>query len=140
MSQHLTEFIKGQIIAYKEQGCTLKTISEKLSIPLSTVGKIVKKYQNIGTTERLPGSGRKNIFSNDEKNLLINISNKNPRKKASELRKDITKITKKEVSKRTVGRILNDHGLIGRKAKKKPLLSKNNMVKRYELSKAFLGY
>lgn len=140
MSKQLSDFTKGQIIAYLNEKFTYKMISEKLFIPISTIGKIIKKYKRTGSFTRLSGSGRKKILTKKEEMTLCNISENNPRKKAKDLKNDIFKITNKNISIRTVGNILNNHNIYARVAKKKPLLSHKNMIQRFHLSKIFLGF
>jgi len=140
MQEQLTEFIKGQIIFLFNKGETQLSISKKLNIPKTTLGDVIRKYKKFGITERLPGSGRPRSLTLNVTKALCNISNKNPRKKATQLKKEIETKYKVSVSARTIGRNLNENGLIGRVARKKPLLSSANMVSRLNLSKKFLGF
>ncbi len=139
MKRHTSEFTKGQIIALFNENFSYADISKKLNIPKSTIGYIIKKFKNVGSIHRKPGSGRKEILSADEKRALQDISDNAPRKNAKEIRNEITDITKKQLSKKTVIRYLAEDQLFARIAHKKPFISPKNKLLRYEISKKFLA-
>ena len=47
------------IINFHKSGNSYSTISKRLAIPRSTVKSVIKKFEQFGTTENLPGGGRK---------------------------------------------------------------------------------
>ncbi len=119
---------------------TYSFISNELDIPPSTVGDIIKKWNDLGIVTRLPGSGKTPIFNGSEKVMLCNLSEENPRFSAKTLKTEMADITNKQALIRTIGNVLNKNKLFGRVAKNKPLLSSSNNIKRFELSKVFLGF
>lgn len=116
---------------------TYKEISEALNIPVSTIGYIVQKFKTTGLIKRLCGSGRKKSLTKDEIGVLCEQSLNKPKNTRGELVEEIKKRFNKVVSKTTIGRELNKNEIYGRIARKKPLLSKKNIIQRFELSKFF---
>ncbi len=139
MVKHYSEFVKGKIIGFCKVGLSLRNIGKEMSIPYSSVKGIVDKYLKTGSVIRIPGSGRRPLLNEHAQTILCNISNKNPRKNATILRKEIEKITNVKASNKTIIRNLNKHKIYARIAKKKPFISTKNKKLRFELARKFLG-
>jgi transposase len=61
--KQLTNFEKGQIIAWQDSGETYREIAERLGRSPQTIADFVKKYESTNDISRLPGSGRKRVTS-----------------------------------------------------------------------------
>jgi transposase len=61
--KQLTNFEKGQIIAWQDSGETYREIAERLGRSPQTIADFVKKYEATNDISRLPGSGRKRVTS-----------------------------------------------------------------------------
>ncbi|XP_029657170.1 uncharacterized protein LOC115231247 [Octopus sinensis] len=131
--------IKFKLFWYKYWRQFNRRISDILGVPKSTVFDVVRKYINSGTIYRKSGSGRPTLLNTNEIKILVELSEANSEKSAKDLALEMKTITQKVISPRTITRNLNKNGLFGRVAKKKPLLSKKNILKRYEISKIFVG-
>ena len=140
MGEHLSEFRKGQIMALNAENYSIREISAKLMIPRSTVAYVIKKWRDDGLVARRPGSGRPPSLNEEERNSVKEISERNPFKTAVDLRNDVQNMHNVIVSRRTIGRVLNDFELHGRIAREKPFLRQSNMVCRKSLAGLFLGY
>ncbi len=135
MSKHLNDFVKGKVIALREEGYTLKAISEKLKIPISTISDVCGKYKSSGNILRTSGSGRKRILTALDTNKILSLIRREPKTTSKQLAKAINS----KVSPRTIRRELNNFGLSGRVAVKKPLLSDKNRVLRKNFAMKNLG-
>jgi IS30 family transposase len=57
--KQLTDFEKGQIIAWRDSGETYRKIAERLGRSSQTIADFVKKHEATNDVSRLSGSGRK---------------------------------------------------------------------------------
>jgi len=130
-SKELTDFERGKIVGLHIGGFSIRKISEILKHPKSTVGDIVKKYNEQGLTSTLPRSGRPKILSERDNRQLIKITKNNRNKTLEEITEDFNITLDKPVSSRTVQRTLHQKGYSGCAAKKKPFVSEINRKKRY---------
>jgi len=92
----------------------------------------INRYKKTESHENLKRSGRKRITSAREGRQLVRTSLKNRKKTSFELTADLFGSTEKKVSARTVRRRLQNAGLKGCKARKKPWLSDKNKKKRLQ--------
>ena len=138
MNKQINEEIKGRIIGLHEAGWTYKRISGHLQIPETTIGFVVRKFKELGTTQRRTGSGRPPKLSSDQAWDIVAYTAQNPKTTAPQLVQKIQEEYEIAVCVRTVGNILNTAGFYGRLCVKKPWLSDKNIEKRYNLSKKFI--
>ncbi|XP_046975380.1 uncharacterized protein LOC124541508 [Vanessa cardui] len=101
-------------------------ILEKFILEIKQVCvKFTKDHENSETT------GRKRITTDREDRKLVRESLKNRKKASSELAVELSTEVNKTISARTTRRRLQEAGLKGCKARKKPWLSDNNKRARY---------
>src|SRR6185436_7383414 len=129
--KELTEFERGKIVDLHIGKFSVRKIAKILNHPPSTVGEIIKKYNELGLTSTLPRSGRPKILSERDNRQLIKITKNNRNKTLKEITDDFNTITNKPVSSRTIQRTLHQQGYSGHAAKKKPFISEINRKKRY---------
>src|SRR6185436_18205547 len=129
--KELTDFERGEIISLYKGKHTQKQIIDILKHPKSTVGDVIKKYNEQGLTTTLPRSGRPKILSERDNRQLIKITKNNRNKTLEEITEDFNEIINKPVSSRTIQRTLHQEGYSGHAAKKKPFISEINRKKRY---------
>jgi transposase len=129
--KELTDFERGEIIGLHKGGFSQRKITEILNIPKSTVGDVIKKYNDQGLTTTASRSGRPKILTERDERHLINLVKENRNKTLEELTENFNTNMSISVSKRAVQRVLHKKGYSGHAAKKKPLVSEKNRKKRY---------
>ena len=105
----------------QKSGSSLGAISKCLKEPWSSVQTIVCKNKHHGTTQPSYHSGRRHVLSPRDECTLVRKEQINPRTTAKDLVKMLEE-TGTKVSISTVKRVLFQHNLNGRSARKKPLL------------------
>jgi transposase len=129
--RELTDFERGEIVGLSKGGFSQRKIAELLNFPKSTVGEVIKKYNEQGLTTTASRSGRPKILSERDNRQLIKIIKENRNKTLEELTEEFNTSMAISVSCRTVQRVLHEEGYSGHAAKKKPLISEKNRKKRY---------
>jgi IS30 family transposase len=59
MSKQLSDIEKGQIIAYCDEGCSIKSISAKMGRDWHTIRRIICLHKNGDSLDRKKGTGLK---------------------------------------------------------------------------------
>jgi len=129
--RELTDFERGEIVGLSKGGFSQRNIAEILGFPKSTVGEVIKKYNEQGLTTVPPRSGRPKILTERDNRHLIKIAQENRSKTLEELTENFNTSIAISVSSRTVQRTLHKEGYSGHAAKKKPFVSEKNRKKRY---------
>lgn len=125
---------RAKIVALAEHaGFSQRKIAEVCKVKKSTVGDIIKKYQESGSfsPKRIGNCGRKRKTSVRQDRLLLIKSKADPKKTSERLRQDIA-VDGISVSSRTIRRRLCDVGRRARRPVKKQLLTKRMKTKRLE--------
>lgn len=132
--------IKNKIVECFKNGNKPIDISRNFQVPKGTVSKIIKKFKERGTVEvkMKPGRPRKTTKRLDK--VIKNTSTKDPRKSSKDIKEEILEQHGVLLSDRTVRRRLNDAGLFGRVAVKKPLISKKNKMGRLLFAREHLKW
>lgn len=129
--KELTDFERGEIVGLSKGGFSQRKISDILKVPKSTVGDVIKKYNEQGLTTTASRSARPEILSEYDKRHLINITKENRFNTLEELTENFNTAMSISVSSRTLQRALHKEGYSGHAAKKKPFISEDNRKKRY---------
>jgi len=130
-TRELTDFERGLIVGLSKGEFSYREIAKELGIPKSTVGDVVKKYNEQGLTTTASRSGRPEILSEYEKKNLIKVAKENRFNTLEELTETFNTTLNISVSNRTIQRTLHKEGYSGHAAKKKPFISEANRKKRY---------
>ena len=137
-SKELSEDLRQKMIYCHKAGEGYKKISKHLSIPISTIVSIIKKYKTHGTVTTLPRSGRKKVLSPRTSRRIVRKVNNNPRLTAKDIQSELA-ASGTGVSISTIGRVLHGEGLNGRRPRKKPLLGKRHKDNRLKFAKWHLN-
>ncbi|ORD99047.1 hypothetical protein A0H76_1492 [Hepatospora eriocheir] len=138
MAKHLTNEEKAQMIALYEANVDKVEILKKFNINNSTLFRVIKRYHEYGNFDRKRGSGRDVLLNDHAVNYLKLKVSKNPKIGSNKLKEEIKEGLNLKVSVRTIRRKLSRVDLKGYKSLKKPLLSKINILKRFNFSKKHL--
>lgn len=122
----LSESVRGKIVLLHSQGMSQVNISKLLKCSRCAVQKTLKRLTVTRSTIPRPRVGRKRITTAVEDRILTRTSLKNRRMSSSKLAGELSAGDGTQISSRTVRRRLNEAGLMGRKARKKPWLSEVN--------------
>ena len=114
---------RSVICALRGEGYSLAHISKKLNVPKTSVFHVLKKKEETGLVINKRRSGRKRITSASENKFITLISKRNRRLTSVEITERANISRHKKLSVTTVKRRLQEAGLHGRIAVRKPLLS-----------------
>ncbi|KMQ83189.1 paired box protein and transposase domain containing protein [Lasius niger] len=128
---------RAQVIALREVGLTYRDIAAKLHFSKTGVERIVQKYKETGALVNRSGRGKKKYTTLQEDKQIVLISKRDRRKTASQIREEFNATRSKDsaVSLTLIKDRLNESGLYGRIAAKKPLLRTVNKMKRLNWAK-----
>lgn len=126
-----------QVIALREVGLTYRDIAAKLHLSKTGVERIVQKYKETGALVNRSGHGKKYTTLQEDKQIVF-ISKRDRRKTASQIREEFNATRSKDsaASLTLIKDRLNESGLYGRIAAKKPLLRIVNKMKRLNWPKS----
>lgn len=125
--------IKKRILieVLNEQGFSQVKISKAVKCSRRAVQYALQRLAATKSHDNRQRTGRKRLTSDQEDRILIRASIKNRKKTSSELASDFFVENNRKISPRTCRRRLQQAGLKGCKARKKPWLSEKNKIARY---------
>lgn len=126
---------RSAIITLMNENYSHHEIARKLNIPRTTVSHIIKHFLETGSLKPRKRTGRNKCTTDKEDRYIAYVSCKNRRLTAPEITAQFNESRDKGVSVSTVTRRLNQFGLHGRVAVKKPLLRPANKQKRLQWAK-----
>ena len=129
--KELTDFERGEIIGLHKGNFSINEIKDLLGHPRSTIGDIIKKYNEQGLTSTLPRSGRPKILTDRDNRQLVKTVKTNRNLTLIEITEKFNETLNFSVSSRTIQRVLHEEGYSGHAAKKKPFISEQNKKKRF---------
>uniref|UniRef100_A0A914YUJ1 Transposase n=1 Tax=Panagrolaimus superbus TaxID=310955 RepID=A0A914YUJ1_9BILA len=127
--------IRKLILQKRAEGKDIRTISNEVRVPKSTVGDIIKKNDEGGPIHDKPRSGRPKKTTCRIDKAIVRKSVADPRKNAGEIANEINEEHCISISYKTAGRRLSDAGLNGRVPVKKPLISTKNRAARLRFAR-----
>lgn len=134
----LSEFEKGQIIAWRQQNLTFRDIASRLKRSPETVRALTRKYLQTGSTARRPGSGRKRKTSDRDDRAIVREVKKRRKVTAREIQ---TNLDLSHVHERTIRNRIREVGHFKSYwSTKKPFISPANRVKRLQWAKDHLSW
>lgn len=116
---------------------SLAEIAKTVNRTKSTIQHIVNTYKKTGSVEYLKRPGRPRTLNERDERGVLQAIRKNPRISSTNLRNMVVNNFKKDVSSRTVQRLLNRNGYFSRTPRRKPLISNTNKTKRIDFSKTY---
>ena len=125
------------IITLRQEGQSSRKISRTLNVS-SAVAKTIKRYDETGSHEDRPRTGRPRVTSAAEDKFIRVTNLRNRQLTAPQIRAHINALqssSSRHISTSTVQRRLRESGLHGGIAAKKPLLRMNNKKKRLAWAK-----
>jgi transposase len=122
-------------VKYSQKGWSQVKIAKNLKCSRCCVQYTLKRFVETGATNIVKKTGRNRITTERDDRKIERISLKNRKKSSSAVASDFNKDEIHKISSRTVRRRLNEVGLKGRRARKKPWLSADNIKTRLAWAK-----
>lgn len=126
---------RAKIIHSYEILGSIRKVCESFSHPYSTVLYTINRFKETKTNVDRPGRGRFEILSSSEKQHIKLISKRDRTKHVPIITEEFNSGRDRKISNTAVRKCLLKWGLKGRVAAKKPLLRKQNIVKRLAFAK-----
>lgn len=126
---------RNKIIKLHEKGIKPFIIVEKTHFKKSTVRNVIKKWTTTGSVANRQRRGRPRATTTREDRKIVQLAQGDRRITLDKLTKSAQNDHKIIVSRGTIKRRLHEVNLRGRRARKKPLLSKNNIARRLKWAK-----
>lgn len=104
-------------------------------MPRSTVGDIIRRFENEDRIESIPQRGQPKELSDREERVIIRKVKNNPKLSAPKLATEVLNECGKKVCPETIRRVIRRSGYNGRIARKKPYISEVNRKKRLQFAK-----
>lgn len=118
--------------------CSYKELSEKYKLPKPTVQTIIKNFRTTGSVENKPRSGRNPVLTQREVRQIVRQVKVTPTLTSPKLATGVKEMFGKQVSPKTIRRILNKENLKSRPAVQKPLISRKNAIKRMQFARKYI--
>lgn len=129
--------MRNRIIELHKNGKSYREIGKAIQLPFTTVGYIVRKYEELGSIENKPRPGRLNKLTMRVKRSVVKTALKNPMVSAQKIVEDIATSSNIIVTPQTIRNVLHNAGLKGRTPRRKPFISETNRRKRLEFALAY---
>lgn len=130
--------IRNLLIKCRNERKSFGEIAKMANLSKSTVQTICKNFENTGTVENKPRSGRPKKLSRRDESFILKEVNENPKVNATMLAKQLAERSDTIVHPRTIQRSLNNNGFRSRTPRKKPLISEKNRKLRLEFAQQHL--
>lgn len=131
---------RGVIIKLYKEKKTYREIADLLKCSKRMVFNAVSHFKTHGSIENVPRKLRPRKTSSRTDNRIVKLAKVNPHMSAVEIHKglfDENSAPSSKIAVRTVRKRLQDAGLHGRIARKKPLLSKKHRQARIQFAKKY---
>lgn len=126
---------RARLMILFEEGRAVRRISEEIGLPKSTVQDLKQKWENTGSLNRMPGSGRKRISNEQQDNNLVTFLENHPFQTAVEAQRQTNFPGSVRVARR---RVKERSNLRNRAAVKKPFLTTDNKEQRVGFALQYL--
>lgn len=127
------------VLHHFKNGISRRKIAEFVNLPESTVKNIITRFV---LENRVVNKGRtapNKIFNETDERYIVRQMKENPKLSAPKLASQMEQQLGKSASAETIRRILRDHDLHGRIARKKPFISKKNKESRLRFAKEYIN-
>ena len=131
---------KGAIVALNKEGLSLRTISKRVGVSRSAVGKFLRKFKETKSFDNRPRSGRPRASTPAQDKKLERLCLKDRRKSVPEHNKAWKKEKRVSVTPRTVNNRLLAANLPARTPRRKSLKSELIKAKRLKFAEDHLNW
>lgn len=132
----LTDFQKGQIVAYDDCGLSGRQIAVKIGKSQQAIAEFLKNFKATGNYNRKTGSGRKKQTTNIDDQNILETAKKDRTISAKQIKREL----KLPVSPQTIRNRLHAAGYYSHFKVKKPFVSAVNQQRRLNWAKKYIGW
>ncbi len=140
MGKHRDAITRARCLQMVSDGASVKKAAKKFKLKYHTVYSWVRKEKKGANVNRKKGSGRKNALSQRLERRIVRWIELGDCDTATDVQRQMEKLKMKTVHLTTICRILRRHGLVLRRKKKKPALTKKHMKTRLQFSRDHLHW
>jgi len=133
--RELTNEEKLQIVKLYGEELRVSEIVKKTQFKRSTVVNVMKKWKITNTVRNKQRKGRPRCTTTREDRKIVQLATVDRRMTLCDLTKQARNNYQIDASSKTIKRRLHEVGLYGRRARKKPMLSRKNIAKRFQWAK-----
>ena len=133
--KHGTDVFRGQVQAFRDLGLNNSEIARKLGCSCKKVINAINLFNDTGSLSNKKRKSRERKTTPREEAAIARIAKLNPFVGAPKIKEQIAQNLKLDLSVSTVKSHLRENKLFGRVARKKPLVSKLNLVSRLKFAK-----
>ncbi|GFU97695.1 transposable element Tcb1 transposase [Trichonephila clavipes] len=108
---HIDDFMRGRIIGKIEQGRKITDVAREFDIAHSVVSRLWKSFKSIGMCSRRHGGGRVRSTTPAEDRYIVLSAKRNRRTTAQQVANQFLAASGKQISRKTVARLLRGGGL-----------------------------
>jgi transposase len=126
-SKELSVELRDRIVSRHRSGEGYQYITALLKVTKNTGASIIRKWKKFGTTKNHSRAGRPAKLSNQGRRALVREETNDPMVTLTELQSSSVEMAEPS-RKTTISAVLDQLGLYGRVARRKPLLSKRHMT------------
>lgn len=130
----------AQAVMLLNAGGTVREVSSILNVSRSTLWDAVQRYQETGSYERRPGSGRKRSTSERDDRFIVNTILRNRHTTAVEVRQSLREVRNVNVSERTIRRRLREKELQPYRPVRVPRLLASHRTRRIQFAENHLEW
>jgi transposase len=116
--------LAAQAVALRREKFSYAQIAQKLGKSKTFVAKILKKYDKTGSLDRIQGSGRPSLLTDEDRLFIISRINENPKISAPKLAALVAERTGNAPSSQTIRNALHELNFRSFEARRIPLLTK----------------
>ena len=135
----LDEKVKTVILTlYSEEGYTQKELAIRFGVSQSAVSQILKKHRELGTVERIKGSGRRSVIDSSISSTILRIKDESPKTSLRKMAGKVAIVANKVVSHATIRSYYNKKGIYAFYPTKKPFLKPEHVKNRLSAAKKWI--
>lgn len=136
---HITPAQRQRIVDLRKDGKTFSYIAKLLKKSKTACVQAAKHFKSMGTVENKQRKGRRKTTPREDR-IIHRLSEEDRHKTAVDIHFEVSNQLSKSISTRTVQRRLNQFGLMGRVARKKPFISKKNQKARLKWAQKHVSW
>ena len=133
--KHGTDVFRGQVQAFRDLGLNNSEIARRLGCSRMKVINAINLFNDTGSLSNKKRKSRERKTTPGEDTAIARIAKLNPFVGAPKIKEQIAQNLKRDLSLSTVKSRLRENKLFGRVARKKPFVSKRNLVSRLKFAK-----
>ena len=130
-----TDVFRGQVQAFRDLGLNNSELARRLGCSRKNAINAINLFNNTGSLSNKKRKSRKRKTTPREDAAITSIAKLNPFVGTPKIKQQIAQNLKFDLSVSTVKSRLRENKLFGRVARKKPLVSKRNLVSRLKFAK-----